>query len=115
MKNKSHLIQQALQHRVAPEDKAWLRLEDKLSHKPLVSSKFIYRFVSYAAVCVAVLAVITIFILPQAEKQSSIKQMALYRDGISSLQSDGQCGIYEISKLNDLKMAYKRLNSKSKD
>jgi hypothetical protein len=113
-KNNHSLAQQALQHKVAPSESAWLKLDSKLEKSRNRRKVSVYRLVSIAAVMVAVLSVITVFVINGNHAPQAAIQNNTYAEvfDMEELKTTGDVGIYEINKLRSLKSAYTRLGTK---
>lgn len=113
-KNNHSLHQQALRHKVAPRESAWLKLDSKLEKSRNRKSVSLYRLVSIAAVMVAVLSVITVFIINDSHNPQMTAQNNTFAEifDMEELKTSGDAGIYEIDKLRSLKSAYTRLGTK---
>ena len=113
-KNNHSLRQQALQHRVAPRESAWLKLDSKLEKSRNRKSVSLYRLVSIAAVMVAVLSMITVFSINDNHTPQTTIQNNTFAEifDMEELKTSGDAGIYEIDKLRSLKSAYTRLGTK---
>lgn len=113
-KNNHSLHQQALRHKVAPRESAWLKLDSKLEKSRNRKSVSLYRLVSIAAVMVAVLSVITVFVINDNNTPQTTLQNNTFAEvfDMEELNTSGDTGIYEIDKLRSLKSAYSRLGTK---
>ncbi|MBK8669350.1 MAG: hypothetical protein IPN89_07740 [Saprospiraceae bacterium] len=112
MSTPSPLFQSAQQHRVAPSENAWLKLDAKLEKSRNVKKLTFYRNISVAAVSVALLGVISVWIAGndiEVKTNSNAVMAHVYSDQIESIPLDKADGIYEISKLYELKRAYEKL------
>ncbi len=113
-KNNHSLYQHALQHKVAPRESAWLKLDTKLEKSRNRKSLSMYRLVSIAAVLVAILSVITVFSTSSDKsihisgQNTSLAQVY----AIEELVTTDDSGIYEINKLRALNSAYTRISAK---
>lgn len=114
-KNKFSLRSQAWQHKVAPRESAWLKLDAKLEKSRSQSSIKYYRNISIAAVIVAVIGVMAAFFTHASttmEFNSSYHTSDLYSDQVTT---NKESNIYDIHKLRNLKMAYQKLQGSDND
>ena len=113
-KNNHSLHQQALRYKVAPRESAWLKLDSKLEKSRSKKSVSLHRLVSIAAVMIAVLSVITVFVINDNHTPQTTLQNNTFAEvfDMEELKTSGDAGIYEIDKLRSLKSAYSRLGTK---
>lgn len=113
MKNISKLRHASEAHKVAPSDRAWLALENRLSSSKNRGEVNFYKSIAIAAIFLAVLGVIGIFHwqnIQTMESPSKVQYSLTFLDTEENAPQD----IYEISKLWQLKAAYNKQGSKVK-
>ena len=112
LKNIQNLQQFALNHKVAPSDTAWFRLANKLEHSNNQRKIKFYKYFSYAAVMIAMVAVISYFKSESEMVNQVVHTSDLYQNQITELKESENQGIYDVSKLQELRIAYRKLNIK---
>ena len=106
MKNINDLRSSSLKHRVTAPENAWMRLESRLENARDKRKLNKFKYVSVAAVMLAVGAV-TVLLLTQRDLISTqVERSEMY--SLQILESDQVLspGIYEIDKLRTLKSRY---------
>lgn len=114
LKNIEQLKQAAEIYKVAPQNTAWFRLESKLEKERSKRKIVFYKYFSIAAASVAVLSVISFFALETYGLKTTTPTADLYQTQITELTDDSYSGIYDLSKLRELKSAYQKMGIKNK-
>lgn len=112
IKNIHELRKEAIDHKMAPSATAWFRLETKLEKARSKRKINFYKYFSYAAAMVTIISVISYF-----QSETKIKnQVAItshfYPYQISELTDNENNGIYDVSRLQELRVAYRKLGIK---
>lgn len=113
--NQKELHKSALEHKTSPNPNAWNRIQKKLEQDKKVFKIQYKKYMWLAAVFVAIMGVLTVFnsdsfSYNDVDTSSSTQ---VYSEHIELLDINNDPGIYEIQKLADLKIAYKKLSEKS--
>lgn len=113
--NQNKFYKDALVHKANPSPKAWNRIQEKLDQDRKITKMPYSKFMWIAAILVAILGVLTVFNTEkiQTSSQNSGGLAQVYSEQIEVLGNNNEPGIYEIQKLEGLKLAYKKLNAKS--
>ena len=113
--NHRKLYQSGLAYKSSPSPEAWSKLNEKMSQNKKTSKPFYFTFLWVAATIVAILGVLAVINIENLSipNQNSGALTHLYSEQIEVLEINNEPGIYEIQKMEGLKMAYKKLNAKS--
>lgn len=110
--NKHQLQQDSKNYKVSPSETSWFRLEQKLELEKSQRKVNFYKYFSYAAIMVAILGVVSYFQSATEINNQDALTENIYQNQVTDLIDGGDAGIYDVSKLNELKLAYLKLGSK---
>ncbi len=104
-----------LNHKIAPRESAWLRLDAKLEKHRGTATVQKYKLISIAASLIGILGVMSL-IFTQKEILSNAPESAqIYSVEVFEYSTDQEMGIYEVNKLRGLKLAYNKNIGKGKN
>lgn len=112
MKFKSKNHQSSWNHKVAPRESAWMRLETKLDNHRKERSISQYKYMSLAAVMVAIVGVMSVFFVNKSSIVPTLNNEHAYNVDMIEQLDTKEAGIYEVSKLQSLKHAYNKYGGK---
>ena len=114
-KNKIHnLASDAQKHTVSAPDSAWLKIENKLVKNTSTIKVSWYKKLSYAAVLTALVSMTMLIGNQEDYFNNHNKSLDTYQQHITDLMKDNDVSIYDVSKLENLKIAYTKLDVKYK-
>ncbi len=110
--NKHQLQQDSNNYKVSPSEASWFRLEAKLELSRSQRKINFYKYFSYAAIMVAILGIVSYFNAATEINNQDALTENIYQNQVTDLIDAGDAGIYDVSKLNELKRAYLKLGNK---
>lgn len=101
-------------HKVSPRESAWLKLDAKLDKNRSIRTINMYKYTSIAAVMVGILGILSIMYPQNNILQPHHNASETYTVDVFDFSDDKTVGIYEVSKLRNLKIAYNKHTAKQK-
>lgn len=114
MNFKNNHQQSAWNHKIAPRESAWLRLDTKLERHRSSRTINKYKYISLAAVLIAVFGVISVFYIQSDALINRNESAQAYRVDSFDPNEIKEIGIYDVSQLQSLKVAYSKHTEKEK-
>lgn len=102
------LIRKSRDYAARPGDTAWVRLESRLSDHRKSRSLMKIRLLSAAAVMILLVSFLFVYRTDAPAKDTGMSTLA----ALSVEDSQGD-GIYDVSKLSQLKLAYSKIQRKN--
>lgn len=113
MKNITELRQASQRHKIAPSDRAWFVLENRLSSSKNKGEVKFYKSIAIAAIFLAILGIVGMFQWKYFQNIEPSINMQYSLQSLENKDNDPQ-DIYEMSKLWQLKQAYNKQGTKTK-